>query len=148
MTPSPHIEQIRLELALRIRHKAMYPDENPEVVELPDDGEGIHFGLFDNNQLISVISWFRRSETEAQFRKFGTLEQFRNLGYGAQLMNYIIDFTKGEGIETLWCNARLDALNFYKRLGFRQTETQFNKNGIDYIVIQLELQYIGHKTKG
>lgn len=140
MTPLPHIEQIRLELALRIRHKAMYPNESPEVVELPDDQEGIHFGLFDNNQLISVVSWFRRSATKAQFRKFGTLEQFRNVGYGAQLLKYIIDFSKLEGIDTLWCNARADALNFYKRLGFKETDTRFNKGGIDYIVIELELQ--------
>ena len=140
MTTLPHIEQIRLELALRIRHKAMYPDEKPEVVELPDDGEGIHFGLFDNNQLISVASWFRRTEKEAQFRKFATLEQFRNLGYGAQLLKYIIDFSKMEGIEILWCNARADALNFYRRLGFKETETKFNKGGIDYIIIQLELE--------
>ena len=140
MTSSPHIEQIRLELARRIRHKAMYPNEKPEVVELSDDEEGIHFGLFDNNQLISVASWFRRNETEAQLRKFGTLEQFRNLGYGAQLIRYIIDFSKLEGIEVLWCNARIDALNLYKRLGFKETETRFNKGGIDYIIIQLELQ--------
>jgi GNAT superfamily N-acetyltransferase len=139
MTSSPHIEQIRMELARRIRHKAMYPDEKPEVVELPDDEEGIHFGLFDNNQLISVVSWFRRSEREAQFRKFGTLEQFRNQGYGARLMSYIIDFSKMEGIEILWCNARIDALSLYKRLGFKETETTFNKGGIDYIIIQLEL---------
>lgn len=140
MTSSPHIEQVRVELARRIRHKAMYPNEKPEVVELPDDEEGIHFGLFDKNQLISVVSWFRRTETAAQFRKFGTLEQFRNLGYGAQLMKYIIDFSKLEGIEILWCNARVDALNFYKRLGFKETETRFDKGGIDYIIIQLELQ--------
>jgi len=139
MNPLPHIEQIRLELALRMRHKAMYPDESPEVVELPDDEEGIHFGLFDNNQLISVASWFRRSETEAQFRKLATLEQFRNLGYGAHLMKYIINFSKMEGIKVLWCNARLDALNFYRRLGFIETETRFRKNAFDYVIIQLEL---------
>ena len=140
MTSLPHIEQIRLELARRIRHKAMYPNEKPEVVELSDDEEGIHFGLFDNNQLISVASWFRRSETEAQFRKFGTLEQFRNLGYGALLLQYIIDFSKLEGIQTLWCNARMDALNLYKRLGFKESGKSFNKGGIDHIIIQLELQ--------
>ena len=140
MTSSPHIEQIRLELARRIRHKAMYPNEKPEVVELPDDEEGIHFGLFDNNQLIRVASWFRKNETEAQFRKFGTLEQFRNLGYGAQLLQYIIDFSKLEGIQTLWCNARMDALNLYKRLGFKESGIGFNKNGIDYIIIKLELE--------
>ena len=120
----------------------MYPDESPEVVKLPDDEEGIHFGLFDNNQLIGVASWFRRSETEAQFRKFATLEQFRNLGYGTHLMKYIINFSKMEGIKVLWCNARVDAVNFYKRLGFLETDQRFTKNRIEYLIIKCDLQSV------
>ena len=135
----PHIEQIPLELALQIRHRAMYPDKNPEAVKLADDEDGIHFGLFDNNQLISVVSWFKHHETEAQFRKLATLKEFRNLGYGTTLLNYIIDFSEGEKIKRLWCNAREKALNFYKKLGFIETQTTFERDGIPYIIIQLEL---------
>lgn len=135
----PHIEQIPVELAWPIRHKAMYPDMNMEVVKLPDDESGIHFGLFDHNKLISVVSWFRRNETEAQFRKLATLEEFRNSGYGTHLMQYIIDFSESEKVKTLWCNARVNALNFYKRLGFTETDKFFTKNRIDYMTITLDI---------
>ena len=134
-----HIEQIPLELAWQIRHKVLYPDESPEAVKLPDDEDGIHFGLFDHNKLISVASWFRRNKTEAQFRKLATLEEFRNLGYGTSLMQYIIDFSESENIKFLWCNARVKALNFYKKLGFTETESTFSKNDIDYEIMRLEL---------
>ena len=117
----------------------MYPDKNPEAVKLADDEDGIHFGLFDNNQLISVVSWFRHNETEAQFRKLATLKEFRNAGYGTALLNYIIDFSKGENIQRLWCNARENALSFYKKLSFTETQDRFKKNDIQYIIIQLEL---------
>lgn len=135
----PHIEQIPLELAWQIRHKAMYPDQNQEAFKLADDEDGIHFGLFDQNKLISVVSWFRRNETQAQFRKLATLEEFRNSGYGSLLMRYVIEFSVGEQVKSLWCNARVEALNFYKKLDFTETETTFNKNGMDYVIIQLEL---------
>ena len=117
----------------------MYPDKTLEAVKLADDEHGIHFGLFDNNQLISVVSWFRHNETEAQFRKLATLKEYRNSGYGTALLNYIIDFSKGESIQRLWCNARENALNFYKKLGFTETETTFKRDDIQYIIIQLEL---------
>ena len=95
----PHIEQIPLDLALYIRHKAMYSDKDPGFVKLEDDEEGVHFGLFEDNKLISVGSWFRRNEFEAQFRKLATVEQYRNSGFGTLLLNYIIDFSKTENIK-------------------------------------------------
>jgi GNAT superfamily N-acetyltransferase len=138
-TLSPHIEQIPLALTLQIRHTAMYPDENPDAVELPDDEDGFHFGLFDHNTLISVVSWFRRNEAEAQFRKLATLEEFRNSGYATLLMKYVIDFSESENIRTLWANARVNALSFYKKLGFKETSEIFRKRNIEYVIIQLGL---------
>ncbi|NEU07439.1 GNAT family N-acetyltransferase [Flavihumibacter sp. R14] len=135
----PHIEQIPLELALRVRLRAMYPGQKREVAELADDADGIHFGLFDNNKLISVASWFRRNESEAQFRKLATLEEFRNSGYGTSLMRYIMEFSKGENIRNLWCNARVSAGRFYKKLGFTETGHSFAKNGIDYVIMTVNL---------
>lgn len=117
----------------------MYPEQKQEAVKLPDDEDGIHFGLFDQNKLISVVSWFRRNDGKAQFRKLATLEEFRNSGYGSLLMRYLIEFSEGEQVKVLWCNARVEALNFYKKLDFAETETTFNKNGMDYVIMQLEL---------
>lgn len=117
----------------------MYPEEKMEVVKLPDDKDGIHFGLFDHNKLITVASWFRGNANAAQLRKLATLEKFRNTGYGTLLMHYIIEFSKSEQIEILWCNARRTALDFYKRLDFTETQTTFHKNGLDYIILQLDL---------
>jgi predicted GNAT family N-acyltransferase len=135
----PHIEQIPIELALQIRHLAMYPDKELTDVKLQDDADGIHFGLFENNKLVSVGSWFRRNESEAQFRKLATVEEYRNSGLGTLLLQYLIDFSKAEKIKILWCNARVNALTFYKRAGFNETGQVFTKDGIDYIIIQLEL---------
>ena len=118
----------------------MYPDKSFDVVNLPDDEDGFHFGLFNHNQLISVVSWFRRNETEAQFRKLATLEEFRNSGYGSLLMKYIIDFSEREAIKVLWANARTGALDFYKRLGFKESLQTFRKGDFDYVIIQLELK--------
>ena len=135
----PHIEQIPSDLAWQIRQQAMYPGKKQKDIKLEGDKDGIHFGLFDQNQLISVVSWFPQNDTEAQFRKLATLEPFRNFGYGTLLVRYIIDFSERENIKTLWCNARVTALNFYEKLGFAKTEITFSKDGIDYVIMQINI---------
>ena len=40
---------------------------------LQDDEDGLHFGLFNKEKLVSVVSLFIDGE-EAQFRKFATLQ--------------------------------------------------------------------------
>jgi len=134
-----HIEQIQIELVLPVRHKAMYPDEHPDLAKLSDDGDGIHFGLFDHNKLISVVSWFKRNQHEAQFRKLATLKEFRNSGYGTLLMEYILNFSREEKISHLWCNARVSATHFYQMLGFKETNERFVKNGIEYVIMTIPL---------
>ena len=138
----PQIEQIPIELALPIRHRAMYPGQDQSFAKLPDDEEGIHFGLFDENKLISVVSWFRRNEEAAQFRKMATLEEYRNSGYGTLLLRYIIDFSEFENIGTLWCNARVSAASFYERLGFKETGEHFTRNEISYVTMTLCLSKV------
>jgi GNAT superfamily N-acetyltransferase len=139
INPLPHIEQIPLELALPIRLKAMYPGEEMDAVKLADDIDGIHFGLFTQNKLVSVVSWFRRNEQEAQFRKMATLEEYRNIGYGTLLLTYVIEFSRTENIQSLWCNARVSATKFYKKLGFETSGVTVTKNGIDYIIMSCDL---------
>lgn len=134
-----HIEQIPLELTWPIRQQVMYPGESLEKVKLKDDPEGIHFGLFDNNQLISICSWFKKDK-KAQFRKFATLTQFQGSGYGTQLLKYIIQFSIRESVDILWCNARISAIEFYKKLGFTETQTRFKKNGHEFVIMQLVLE--------
>ncbi len=51
----------------------------------------------------------------------------------------MIHFSESEKIKILWCNARVSALNFYKKLGFIETEPNFKKDGIDYIIMELKL---------
>ena len=52
-----------------IRRVVMYPERDLEYIKLPEDEEGIHLGLYLENELVSVISLFINGY-ELQFRKF------------------------------------------------------------------------------
>ncbi len=130
-----HIEQIPVELTWQIRWKILYPGLSIEAAYLPEDEQGMHLGLFDENVLISVISLFR-SGSVMQFRKFATLAEFQGKGYGTEMLNYVLDLSKAEGCERIWCNARQNATGFYSKFGFLKTEKTFHKNGNDYIIME------------
>ncbi|MBB2149546.1 GNAT family N-acetyltransferase [Pedobacter gandavensis] len=133
-----HIEQIRPDLTWRIRHMAMYPELPYQTIKLENDHDGLHFGLFAGDQLVSVVSLFNE-ETVYQFRKFATIPEFQGRGYGSLLLQHLINYVSPLGASMLWCNARSTAITFYAKFGFSETEDRFSKTGLEFVIMQLQL---------
>ncbi|AKG37859.1 GNAT family N-acetyltransferase [Paenibacillus durus] len=113
----------------------MWPEMDLDYVKLKDDDEGTHFGLFEGEQLIAVVSLFVNGE-EAQFRKFATLTSHQNRGYGSRLLTYMLGEAERSGVKRIYCNARSGKASFYEKFGFTVTEQTFAKGGKDYIVME------------
>lgn len=126
------IEQIFPALTWRIRQLAMYPEKEITDMELAEDWEGMHFGLYHDHELTAVVSLFINGTT-AQFRKMAVLPNDQGKGFGRQLLKYLMDYCQSQGIKNLWCNARLNAVDFYKKLGFKTVDEPYEKNQIYYI---------------
>ncbi|WP_018249652.1 GNAT family N-acetyltransferase [Orenia marismortui] len=121
-----------------LRHEVMWPHKDIEYVKLENDNDGIHYGLFIKNKLISVISLFIK-DNQAQFRKFATRTAKQGRGYGSKLLNYIIEESKSLGLEKIWCNAREDKVDFYKKFGLIESTNSFNRGKIKYIIMEKTL---------
>ena len=130
-----HIEQITQELTWKIRQAELNPELPLSAIKLAEDDLGTHLGLFYNNQLITVVSLFQYGN-ELQFRKFATIKTYQKMGFGSQMMAYILDYATQQQIQKVWCNARSTATNFYEKFGFSATPEIFSKNSINYIVMQ------------
>ena len=135
------IEQITHELTWRLRQKELYPELPIHEMKLDEDLDGIHFGLFLDKELISVISVFEKANS-MQFRKFATHKEYQHKGYGTLLLNYIIAFAIQEKKSSIWCNARESATGFYQKLGFIETDEKFIRSGINYIIMKKELNIL------
>lgn len=121
-----------------VRHQVMYPELDFENIKLESDNKALHLALLKDQKVTSVVSLFIH-EKSLQFRKFATLQEHQGKGYGSLLLQYIIDFARAEGFKLLWCNARTSATSFYKRFGFKETETTFSKDGHHFVVMELSL---------
>uniref|UniRef100_UPI004047C399 GNAT family N-acetyltransferase n=1 Tax=Roseivirga sp. TaxID=1964215 RepID=UPI004047C399 len=129
------IKQISAAQTWPIRHKVMWPDQPFEYVKLEEDDNGIHFGLFEDTDLRSIVSLFINSN-EAQFRKLATLEKYQGQGYASQLIEHLIEFCKQQKVEKIWCNARTSKSNFYQKFGFKETSIRFTKKGEYYVIME------------
>lgn len=133
-----HIEQIRPDITWRIRHEVMYPNLPFDSIKLEEDENGMHFGLFADGLLISVVSLFHVDRVY-QFRKFATIVSAQSKGYGSLLLNHLINYVKSIGAEKLWCNARVSATGFYNKFGFIETDQRYVSNDIDFVIMELQL---------
>lgn len=129
------IKKVSVNDILPIRHKVLWPDKSFEFVKVDGDEEGIHFGLYADDMLVTVISLFAEGQS-LRFRKFATLSEYQNRGLGKMMILKVIKYARENGFERLWCDARTDALNFYERVGFKKFSEPFFKEEIEYYKIE------------
>lgn len=126
-----HIQSITPEQTYSLRHSVLWPDKSLEYVKVDNDSDGYHFGAFRNDELIAVISLFVNGQ-ESRFRKFAARPDCQRQGVGTLLLNHVMAEAKRLGASILWCDARLDAADFYRRFGMEAVSEVFYKGPIPY----------------
>jgi len=97
-----------------------------------DDTTTTHFGLFENENIIGVVSVFKTNsllfseKTQFQIRGMAVLENFQSKGYGEQLLKAAENFCWQEKANLIWFNAREKAVSFYKKSGYTVLGDSFN----------------------
>ena len=123
-----------------IRQQVLIPDHDPKKAKFEsDDDEDIsfHLGAFHDLQLVSVASFYYDRNTnfsdqhQYQLRGMATLEEFQRRGLSSELLNMAFPIIKQNFCTLLWCNARVSAIGFYQKVGFKiHDETPFEIEGI------------------
>ncbi|GGN99546.1 GNAT family N-acetyltransferase [Saccharibacillus kuerlensis] len=129
------IKRITKEQAWELRHTVMWPEKEFDYIKLPGDDNALHYGLFNENELVSAVSLFVQDE-EAQFRKFATLSNRQNRGYGSRLLEFVLNEAQRQGVKRIYCNARTIKAPFYEKFGLTRTDVVFAKGGKDYVVME------------
>lgn len=120
-----------------IRKIVLRPNQDAKsVIFEGDDTESTcHFGLYVNENLVSVASIYKRSlENESlnswQIRAIATLPEHQGKGYGSKLLKSCISSVKKKNGNYIWCNARKKAVDYYKKFGFEIVGNEFEIAGI------------------
>lgn len=108
------------------------------------DATTLHLGLFVNNELLSIASFMSaRHEglqgVQYQLRGMATTPGHQGKGLGRSLVIEAEKRLKKMGVDTIWCNARVVALDFYAKLGYQKMGELFD-------VPQIGPHYVMHKS--
>ncbi|MCF6279374.1 MAG: GNAT family N-acetyltransferase [Flavobacteriaceae bacterium] len=87
------------------------------------DDSTFHLGGFIDDELVSVATFMQNEHKYFQglqyrLRGMATLDKYQRKGLGKGFILKAEEVLKEKNVDILWCNARVLALNFYKKLGF------------------------------
>lgn len=109
-----------------------------EFCKVEEDEFGIHFGAFENEQLVCVASVFITASS-ARLRKFATLPSEQGKGIGTAMIRHIIEYLIQHNIDVFWCDARESALDFYHRFDMNTQGERFYKSEVAYFKMVLSM---------
>ena len=110
------------------------------------DSDTFHLGVFKNDKIIAVSSFMKVKNKnfkgeQFQLRGMATLIKFQGLGAGKLMMKEALFILKSLGTDYLWCNARIVAVNFYKKAGLQTFGEKFMIPDIgDHYVMFIKLR--------
>ncbi|WP_261817806.1 GNAT family N-acetyltransferase [Vibrio gallicus] len=131
MTELVAIEQICWQQTIGLRHHVLWPHKSPEFCHVPEDEQGMHFGVFIDARLVCVASLFWDGRA-IRLRKFATDSDYQGQGIGSQLLNHMLKFASENGAKSFWCDGRESALSFYSRFGLQPEGERFYKSDVAY----------------
>lgn len=118
---------------------------NSKRRERPGDDEAMHLAAYDKNKLIRVSSFFPQNQDEIyetgcwRVRGMVGIQEFRRKGIGKQILEHFMQ-NKSDEIKEFWCNSRIDAEEFYVKLGFKSKGLIERREGfmVPRMVLRLE----------
>jgi GNAT superfamily N-acetyltransferase len=132
-TPKIEVRVLTLEEILPLRHAVLRAGKPLETARYANDNDpGVcHFGAFRDGELLAVGSLYivempdRPGIAAVQVRGVATRPEARGTGLGTALMEAARDYAQKQGARILWCNARVSAAEFYRKLGFEIVSEEF-----------------------
>lgn len=116
-----------------LRHQLLRPHQPPSALVYPHDDEPttLHAGAFRDDELVGIASVARQACAGAawpaawQLRGMATVPAVRGQGYGRALIDACVAHIAAHGGQTLWCNGRTSASEFYLAMGFTRFGEEF-----------------------
>ena len=132
-----------------LRQRVLRPNQPPEAMFYPGDETpgAVHLGAFNAaGQLIGIASLSIEppptggAERTFRLRGMAVDPDLQGSGIGSRLVEIGVARAASAGLTGIWCNARISAEPFYRRLGFSVVGERFDIEGIGpHVVMRRDL---------
>lgn len=130
-----------LEQAFVIRKKVFVDEQNVPFDEEIDEFEKIatHFLVFNNDNMPIATSRMRTVDGKAKIERVCVLLEYRKLHIGKKLMVFMEKIAMANKFKVIILFAQIQALNFYKSLGYEVCSEQFLDGGIKHCQMEKKI---------
>ena len=117
------IKKVSANYIKKFRLIALYKKNQREFAFYKEDLKKTteHYLLLNDKKVISGLTLIKEVESNrCQIRGMFTLTKFREMGYGSKLLKKVeFDNLNKSKISLIWCNARIEAVDFYKKNNYK-----------------------------
>lgn len=107
---------------------------------LEEDKDMEMYGLYlENNKLIGTVFLLHKDQETAQIKTLALLENFRGIGLGKYLMDFIENEAKEKGYQKSILMGRVSAKEFYNKLGYKAISKAFDYKTIPHLYMEKKL---------
>ncbi len=133
-----NVKIIDSKLTYDIRKKVLWPHIKNDNYSLKVDKDvsTFHLGTYINKKIISIGTFVKEnnskfnSNSQYRLRAMATDKKYQIHGAGRKLLLTGIAILKEKKINILWCDARIKAIDFYKKLNMISTPGLYNIKNI------------------
>ncbi|PAS96630.1 MAG: hypothetical protein BSR46_15160 [Candidatus Dactylopiibacterium carminicum] len=132
------IARVAVDDVLPVRQAVLWPDQTLAFSRVADDADGLHYAALHDGLIVGVASLFVRDGT-ARLRKFAMLPAWQGRGVGTSLLDRVLLEASHRDCVYFWCDARRDAVGFYRRFGLREQGDAWEREGVLFVRMGREL---------
>jgi predicted GNAT family N-acyltransferase len=116
-----------------LRYKVLWPHKTFDQCSLDIDAleTTFHVGVEHEGKIVAVGTFLKQKndnfphENQYRLRAMASSSDLRGKGFGKLVIDFAKDKLKEMNIDLLWCDARLVAVPFYHKLGFKTKGEQY-----------------------
>ncbi|ACI51149.1 GCN5-related N-acetyltransferase [Gluconacetobacter diazotrophicus PA1 5] len=133
--PDIRIARIALADCLPIRQAVLWPDLPRQACIVPGDADALHYGAFLAGRLAGCGSFFPLASQTVRLRKCAIMPDVQRRGLGSRLLRVAFAELRQAGYATVTLDARLTAVDFYRRFGLEPHGAPFVRSGLEYVTV-------------
>lgn len=107
--------------------------------DLVHERKCFHLGGFDGARLAAVLLLQPVDEHTVQMRQVAVAQERQRSGVGSRLVSFAEEFARQKGYRAMIAHARLTALGFYLRLGYRASGEEFMETTVPHRLVMKTL---------
>ena len=120
------VKQISSQQTYAVRQPVLRPGKPIDscIFDGDDLPQTVHFGVYDSDNLLGIVSVFRVSHpdftntNQYQLRGMAVLPTHQKKGLGDLLLEAAENYIKQQDADLIWFNAREVAVGFYNKAGY------------------------------